>query len=86
MYGAANFNNLGPILSAPVALVMSIFFRYLTFSYSMNRDVCVFVNFSSQNILSLSKLEIATGSFIFEATDTKNMLNSDKISEGFSII
>ena len=36
MYGAANFNNLGPILSAPVALVMSIFLRYFsTLSYSM---------------------------------------------------
>ena len=29
MYGAANFSNLGPMVSAPVALVMSIFFRYL---------------------------------------------------------
>ena len=33
MYGAANFSNLGPIVSVPVALVMSIFFRYFsTFS------------------------------------------------------
>ena len=33
MYGAANFSNLGPMVSAPVALVMSIFFRYFsTFS------------------------------------------------------
>ena len=30
MYGAANFSNLGPMVSVPVALVMSIFFRYFS--------------------------------------------------------
>ena len=43
MYGAANFNNLGAILSDPVALVISIFFRYFsTFSCSMTgwKSVC----------------------------------------------
>ena len=33
-----------------------------------------------QKASSLSKLEFVTGSFIFEATDTKNLLNTLAIS------
>ena len=89
IYGAANFSNLGPILSVPVALVISIFFRYFsTFSCAMlGMEKDVFSdNLSLQNILSVSKLEETIGSFIFEATDTKNLLNSVAISLEFSII
>ena len=89
MYGAANFNNLGPILSAPVALVMSIFLMYFsTLSYSMLgiEKGELPLNFLSQNTLSLSKLEgIIVFFFIFEATDTRNLSNSDEISERFSM-
>ena len=89
IYGAANFSNLGPILSVPVALVISIFFRYFsTFSCAMlGMEKDVFSdNLSLQNILSVSKLEETIGSFISEATDTKNLLNSVAISLEFSII
>ena len=43
-------------------------------------------NFLSQYKLSLAKLEGRIGSFILEATDTKNLLNSDEISEGLSVV
>ena len=43
-------------------------------------------NLSLQNILSVSRLEETIGSFIFEATGTKNLLNSVAISLEFSII
>lgn len=40
--------------------------------------------FSSQNNFSSSKLDGKIGSLISEATDTKNLLNSDAMSEAFS--
>ena len=54
MYGAANFSYLGPMVSAPVALVMSIFFRYFsTFScLKVGIEKLAFsANFSLQNVL-----------------------------------
>ena len=41
--------------------------------------------FSLQNFCSLSKLEVSIGSLIFDATVTKNLLNSLAISFGFSV-
>ena len=89
IYGAANFSSLGPILSVPVALVLSIFFKYFsTFSSAMlGMEKDVFSdNLSLQNLLSVSKLEDTIGYFIFEVTDTKNLLNSLAMSLEFSII
>ena len=84
IYDAVNFNNLDSILSAPVALVISIFFGHFS-TFSLPRtgmEKLVFsANFSSQNILSLSKLEGRIGPFFLEATDAKNVLNFDEISE-----
>ena len=69
MQGAANFRSLGANIVCPVALVMSIFFRYFS-AFSCPKvgiEKLVFSgNFSLQNVLSVSKLEGAIGSFIFE--------------------
>ena len=88
MYGAANFSNLGPMLSAPVALVMSILFRYFsTFSCpKVGIEKLAFsVSFSLQNALSLSKLEGTTGYFILELTDTKNVLIQMKFLRDYQL-
>ena len=68
---------------------MSIFWRYFsTFSCpKIGIEKHVFsANFSSQNVLRLSKLEGAIGFCIFEDTDTKKLLNLDEISELLSIV
>ena len=72
--GAACYNNLGPILSEPVALVRSIFLRYFSiFSQDISGIVkkVSFEILSLQNWHSLSKLEVIIGSLIFDATFTK---------------
>ena len=72
--GAASFNNLGPILSEPVALVRSIFLRYFSIFSKDISGIVKKVSFgilSLQNCRSLSKLEVSIGSLFFDATFTK---------------
>ena len=62
--GAASFNNLGPILSEPVALVRSIFLRYFSIFSQDISGIVKKVSFgilSLQNCRSLSKLEVSIG-------------------------
>ena len=86
--GAANFNNLVPILSEPVALVSAIFLRYFSIvSQDISGIKKVSFGISSlQNCRSLSKLEFSIGSLIFDATFTKQILNSLAMSFEFSMI
>ena len=51
--GAASFNNIGPILSEPVALVRSIFLQYFSI---FSQDISGIVKKVSFGILSLQKL------------------------------
>ena len=72
--GAASLSNLAPMLSEPVALVISMFLRYFsTFSCEIHGiEKWVFAEiFLSQNSFSLSKLDAKGGSLIFDDTETK---------------
>ena len=77
------------MLSEPVALVISMFLRYFsTFSCEIHGiEKSVFAGiFLSQNSFSLSKLDAKGGSLIFDATETKYLLNWSAISFGFSML
>ena len=88
IYGAASLSKRGPIMSRPVALLISILERNLkTFSFWIG-GIINFVSceiLSSQNSRNLSCFDLVKGSFSLDAILTKKLLNSFAISVESSV-
>ena len=79
IYGAAIFKRRGPILSHPVAFDTSICLKKnSTVSFETSGKVNTVPSgfLLLQNVLSLSKFEFSIGSFRFDATETKKIVES----------
>ena len=76
--GAASFNNLGPILSEPVALVRSIFLHFFHRIFLVLKKGVIWNYIRLQN--SVSKLEVSIGCLILMLHLQKNI---EFISNGF---
>ena len=75
MYGAANFSNLGPMVSVPVALVMSIFFRYFS-TFACPKEGIEKLAFSASFKILELVLELFLIFFAGEGQGHQNLINS----------